>query len=434
MAYLNKIDINGRTYYLQHLTDGKYEATLPVMTKDSKIVIQDTNSSSVGDTNTPVYIKDNKVVAFSEKIGNAYTPVYVDYGNIKPLSGNIGSTTNPIYMNEGAITASNETVGSGIMPIYMQDGVITPSDSTVGSSVKPMYLNGGTITESDANVGSDVIPTYMNNGEITASTATVGSNVKPIYLNAGEVTVSDGNVGAMNQPIYMNNGEIIACSDNVGSDGIPVYMLNGVITACGTIPITSGGTGAITKEKALENFGLTATAAELNTLDGIAATVTELNYVKGVTSNIQGQLDNKVDKVDGKGLSSNDYSDDEKSKLAGIADGANKYTHPTRDVIASGFYKIAFDALGHVSSVEAVTKEDITNLGVPAQDTTYGVAVATTETENGVDGLLSATDKAKYDKYEATIAELQKQIEELQKLVEGYHPVTEPEPEPDETE
>ena len=82
----------------------------------------------------------------------------------------------------------------------------------------------------------------------------------------------------------------------------------------------------------------------------------------------------------------------------------------------------------------AVTKEDITGLGIPAQDTTYEVTVATTETEDGVDGLLSATDKAKYDKYESTIAELQKQITELQKLVEGYHPVTEPEPEPDETE
>jgi hypothetical protein len=71
-------------------------------------------------------------------------------------------------------------------------------------------------------------------------------------------------------------------------------MANGVITACDTIPITSGGTGATTKEKALENFGLTATAAELNTLDGITATVTELNYVDGVTSNIQTQLNGKA--------------------------------------------------------------------------------------------------------------------------------------------
>ena len=38
---------------------------------------------------------------------------------------------------------------------------------------------------------------------------------------------------------------------------------------------------------------LTATASELNVLDGITATTTELNYIDGVTSNIQTQLDGK---------------------------------------------------------------------------------------------------------------------------------------------
>ena len=47
-----------------------------------------------------------------------------------------------------------------------------------------------------------------------------------------------------------------------------------------TIPIENGGTGATTKEAALKNLGITATA-------------TELNYVDGVTSNIQDQLNKK---------------------------------------------------------------------------------------------------------------------------------------------
>lgn len=42
---------------------------------------------------------------------------------------------------------------------------------------------------------------------------------------------------------------------------------------------------------------VTASAAEVNVLDGITATTAELNYVDGVTSNIQTQLDNKADKV-----------------------------------------------------------------------------------------------------------------------------------------
>ena len=40
-------------------------------------------------------------------------------------------------------------------------------------------------------------------------------------------------------------------------------------------------------------------------------------------------LSDKVDKVTGKGLSANDYTTAEKQKLAGIAENANNYTHPT---------------------------------------------------------------------------------------------------------
>ena len=44
----------------------------------------------------------------------------------------------------------------------------------------------------------------------------------------------------------------------------------------------------------LGQLGVTATAAELNKMDGVTATTAELNYVDGVTSNIQTQLDGKA--------------------------------------------------------------------------------------------------------------------------------------------
>jgi len=43
-----------------------------------------------------------------------------------------------------------------------------------------------------------------------------------------------------------------------------------------------------------DGTAITATAAELNILDGVTATATELNYSDGVTSNIQTQLDTKA--------------------------------------------------------------------------------------------------------------------------------------------
>lgn len=49
---------------------------------------------------------------------------------------------------------------------------------------------------------------------------------------------------------------------------------------------------------------------------------------KPISTAAQAALNDKVDKVAGKALSSNDYTDIEKAKLAGIADNATNYTHP----------------------------------------------------------------------------------------------------------
>lgn len=46
-------------------------------------------------------------------------------------------------------------------------------------------------------------------------------------------------------------------------------------------------------------------------------------------SNLTNALNNKVDKVDGKGLTSNDFTDILKTKLDGIAENANNYSLPT---------------------------------------------------------------------------------------------------------
>ena len=62
--------------------------------------------------------------------------------------------------------------------------------------------------------------------------------------------------------------------------------------------LRSDGTWAVPPDTnttyTLGSFGITATAAELNKLDGCTATVTELNYLDGVTSNIQTQLNGKA--------------------------------------------------------------------------------------------------------------------------------------------
>ena len=50
------------------------------------------------------------------------------------------------------------------------------------------------------------------------------------------------------------------------------------------------------------------------------------------------------------------------------------YTHPSYTAKASGLYKVTVDATGHVSATTAVTKADITGLGIPGSDTNTWIA------------------------------------------------------------
>lgn len=69
-------------------------------------------------------------------------------------------------------------------------------------------------------------------------------------------------------------------------------------TALDTIVDAANGTsGTIAPDLStltINGTDVTATAAELNIMDGVTATTAELNYVDGVTSNVQTQLDAKA--------------------------------------------------------------------------------------------------------------------------------------------
>lgn len=58
------------------------------------------------------------------------------------------------------------------------------------------------------------------------------------------------------------------------------------------------------------------------------------------------------------------------------------YEHPTQTAKTSGMYKIAVDGTGHVSNAVTVTKNDIVELGIPEQDTTYSSEDAEKNGEN----------------------------------------------------
>lgn len=122
---------------------------------------------------------------------------------------------------------------------------------------------------------------------------------------------------------------------------------------------------------------------------------------------IEAMLGTKVDKIEGFGLSSNDYTTEEKKKLASLSDpnvattennglmssadkakldgieaGANNYTHPVYEAKQAGLYRISVDNTGHVATADKMTSEELAAEGVSPVDHTHdlGELVDTLET------------------------------------------------------
>ena len=88
-------------------------------------------------------------------------------------------------------------------------------------------------------------------------------------------------------------GTVSTLSDlSVTATASELNIMDGVTATTAELNIMDGVTATTAELNILD--GVTSTAAELNILDGVTATATELNYVGGVTSAIQTQLDAKA--------------------------------------------------------------------------------------------------------------------------------------------
>ena len=138
---------------------------------------------------------------------------------------------------------------------------------------------------------------------VTASTSLLpdssgGADIGSTSLEWGDIYIAD------DKKLFFGTDKDV--SIEYDEDG------NNTMLVTGDVVFADGSTSVDIKSHDLSANGLkldgtlvTASAAEINKLDGVTATTTELNYTDGVSSNIQTQLNTKHDAV-GQGLQEDD--------------------------------------------------------------------------------------------------------------------------------
>ena len=128
----------------------------------------------------------------------------------------------------------------------------------------------------------------------------------------------------------------------------------------------------VTRAKGAESANATAIANEVERATGVEETL---------NSNITQLQTQKVDKVEGKGLSTNDYTTPEKNKLAAIEAEANKYVLPAASSTVLGGVKTGSN-ITNTNGTISLTKANVTSaLGV--DPTTKYVTLDTDQTITG---------------------------------------------------
>ena len=208
----------------------------------------------------------------------------------------IGATT------PAAITGTTVTATDLVATTATVGGAaVTTNSATQTLTNKTINLSNNTLIATSAQLATAVTDETGSGalvfaaspaltGTPTAPTAPAGTNTTQLATTA-HVFAERGNTATLTNKTLTSptiNTPTITGATISGS-----AISGGTVSGITDLAIADGGTGASTAADALLNFGLTATAAELNTLDGITASTVELNYVDGVTSSIQTQLDGK---------------------------------------------------------------------------------------------------------------------------------------------
>lgn len=333
-------------------------------------------ATEVSDRNAAILVETNRAKAKEEELDNKIT----DHTNATNAALALKADKSDTYTKaqvDAKLSGAYKVKGSSTFETLPKD------NNVVGDvyNITNAFNLGGKHYDAGTNVvwteeGWDALSGSFNTTAIESSIQEVADDLAQEILDRTQAdTTINNNVSSLTNRVKVNEDKLTIINGNESTTGSIANAIkqaksytDTTVTAEQTRAeaaeqkLTSDLASEVTRAKGAESANATAIANEVERATGVEETL---------NSNITQLQTQKVDKVEGKGLSTNDYTTPEKNKLAAIEAEANKYVLPAATASALGGVKIGSNITLANGGTISITKANVTSaLGVDPT-TTY---------------------------------------------------------------
>lgn len=333
-------------------------------------------ATEVSDRNAAILVETNRAKAKEEELDNKIT----DHTNATNAALALKADKSDTYTKaqvDAKLSGAYKVKGSSTFEALPKDNNVV---GDVYNIINAFNL-GGKHYDAGTNVvwtedGWDALSGSFDTTAIEGSIQEVADNLAQEILDRTQAdTTINNNVSSLTNRVKVNEDKLTIINGNESTTGSIANAIkqaksytDTTVTAEQTRAekaeqkLTSDLASEVTRAKGAESANATAIANEVERATGVEETL---------NSNITQLQTQKVDKVEDKGLSTNDYTTPEKNKLAAIEAEANKYVLPAATASALGGVKIGSNITLANGGTISITKANVTSaLGVDPT-TTY---------------------------------------------------------------
>ena len=340
-------------------------------------------ATEVSDRNAAILVETNRAKAKEEELDNKIT----DHTNATNAALALKADKSDTYTKaqvDAKLSGAYKVKGSSTFETLPKD------NNVVGDvyNITNAFNLGGKHYDAGTNVvwtedGWDALSGSFDTTAIEGSIQEVADDLAQEILDRTQAdTTINNNVSSLSNRVKVNEDKLTIINGNESTTGSIANAIkqaksytDTTVTAEQTRAeaaeqkLTSDLASEVTRAKGAESANATAIANEVERATGVEEALrTDVEDLTGQVSILE---ETKVNKVEGKGLSTNDYTTPEKNKLAAIEAEANKYVLPAATASALGGVKIGSNITLADGGTISITKANVTSaLGVDPT-TTY---------------------------------------------------------------